>query len=431
MRLILLQLNEINFDVVKKYIDSGYKLNNFKKILSENFISTSSENEYQNLEPWIQWVSVYTGMPFTEHKIFRLGDIVNHDYEQIFEKIEKAGFKVGAISPMNAKNNLKNSAYFIPDPWTQTASDKSFISRILSESISQAVNDNSEAKISVKSLAKLLLVFLIVVPLYSKIYLTFFAFTSFFKPWRKSLFLDLFLFEIHQIYFWKKNVNFSSLFLNAGAHIQHHYFFNSKVLKNSKFKNPQWYIKLNEDPIHDMLKTYDHLLGKVLTLKNTDTIIATGLSQEPYDKLKFYYRLKNHANFLDKFNIKFKSIHPRMTRDFLISFENNDQLMDAYFKLSNLKVNNQSLLFKEIEKRDLELFVTLTYPQEILSNTKCCLDELCVNLEDYVVFVAIKNGMHQAKGYAYFSNGIKKRVLNDGDNIYKLNQTILKYFIKS
>ena len=65
----------------------------------------------------IQWVSVNLGKDFNGHKIFRLGDIINHpEEEQIFEKIEGKGFKVGAISPMNSENRLKNPAYFIPDP---------------------------------------------------------------------------------------------------------------------------------------------------------------------------------------------------------------------------------------------------------------------------------------------------------------------------
>ena len=65
---------------------------------------------------------IYLGKTFDEHQIFRLGDIVNSSESQIFEVIENAGFKVGAISPMNAKNNLKNPEYFIPDPWTKNTS---------------------------------------------------------------------------------------------------------------------------------------------------------------------------------------------------------------------------------------------------------------------------------------------------------------------
>ena len=59
------------------------------------------------------------------HKIFRLGDVVASDALQIFEEVEQAGFKVGAVSPMNAVNRLSAPAYFIPDPWTDTPSDRS------------------------------------------------------------------------------------------------------------------------------------------------------------------------------------------------------------------------------------------------------------------------------------------------------------------
>ena len=50
----------------------------------------------------------------SEHKIFRLGDIVERVY-QIFETIEKKNFKVGCVSPFNA-STFHGSAYFIPDP---------------------------------------------------------------------------------------------------------------------------------------------------------------------------------------------------------------------------------------------------------------------------------------------------------------------------
>ena len=66
-----------------------------------------------------------------QHKVFRLGDIVKYEGEQIFEKIESAGYHVGCISPMNASNKLKKPAYFIPDPWTNTASDSSFTSKVI------------------------------------------------------------------------------------------------------------------------------------------------------------------------------------------------------------------------------------------------------------------------------------------------------------
>ena len=48
-KLIFLELNG-NFDVVKEYISSGENSNHLK-IINRNFIHTSSEEEYELLEP--------------------------------------------------------------------------------------------------------------------------------------------------------------------------------------------------------------------------------------------------------------------------------------------------------------------------------------------------------------------------------------------
>lgn len=324
MKLILVALNEINFDVVRSYLDKGKNLPGFEAIL-KGTIETEAESEYDNLEPWIQWVSVHTGKNFNEHNIFRLGDFVNSSDEQFFEQVEEAGYSVGAITPMNAANRLKNPAYFIPDPWTQTPSDGNFLSKRISDSIAQAVNDNSSSNLTFKTILNLSLAFFVLVHPKRYIPMAIYALRALTKPWRRALFLDMFIFEIHKTLFKQKKPNLSSLFLNAGAHIQHRYFFNSAVINTSKIKNPNWYIDNKVDPIFEMLETYDSFIQDFLKLPNTETIIATGLSQKPYEHLKCYYRLKNHKEFLDLFGIKYLDVLPRMTRDFLISFESVDR----------------------------------------------------------------------------------------------------------
>jgi len=133
-KLILLGLNELNFDYIQYYINNG-SLKNFKSLFENNgYIETTSENEYKLLEPWIQWVTVTTGKTYEEHKVFRLGDIVNRkDLNQIFEIFENKGFKVGGVSPFNVDNRLKDPAFFVPDPWTQTKSSGSWLLRKLGE----------------------------------------------------------------------------------------------------------------------------------------------------------------------------------------------------------------------------------------------------------------------------------------------------------
>ena len=376
-------------------------MNNFKSL------NTFAESEYENLEPWIQWASFNLGKSYTDHKIFRLGDIIEFpNQKQIFEKIEERGFKVGAISPMNTDNRLNNPSYFIPDPWTDTHSDHSSFSKRLSLMLKQTVNDNSLGRLSLNSVLTVLEVIFRTLNLKKTSFLIQLIFSSLFKTWKKSLVLDYLIHLVHLYFFEKKLPNFSSVFLNAGAHIQHHYFFNTKHIKNLP-KNPKWYIDSSPDPIEYMLEVYDRIIGDYLNLcKNKDKLfISTGLSQVPYNKVKFYYRLKNHKLFLKNIGLNFLKVLPRMTRDFEIIFDNKKDLIKAKQILKNIKSKKNNLnIFNEIEERDKSLFVILTYPYEVEKNDVMIINKkLELNFFDELVFVAIKNGMHDTKGYVFCS----------------------------
>ena len=120
-------------------------------------------------------------------------------------------------------------------------------------------------------------------------------------------------------------------------------------------KNPDWYIGKDVDPFLEMLKAYDEMLIDLLQLPNTEIIVATGLSQKPYEQLKFYYRLKDHAKFLERIGITFREVMPRMTRDFLISFESSKDAKIAEDKLSNIYVDDGQKLFNQIDNRGKEI----------------------------------------------------------------------------
>ena len=84
-KLIFIQLNEINIDLIKKYaLKKKFKF--FTNDVLNKTITTKSENDYKNIEPWIQWVSVNTGKSANEHGVFRLGDIASSQHKQIYER---------------------------------------------------------------------------------------------------------------------------------------------------------------------------------------------------------------------------------------------------------------------------------------------------------------------------------------------------------
>jgi len=427
-KLILIELNEINFDIVKKYINSS-SLKYFPLLINQNTKTTLAEEEYSKLEPWIQWVSVHTGMDADQHKIFRLGDSIKFNYEQIFEKIEKKNFSVGVLFAMNVINKNSKFKYFIPDPWTETKPSDNFWCRIINKAVRQTVNDNSSKKIELKSYIIILLVCLRFVRISKYFFFLRLLLSSFKKKWYKALFLDYLTSEIHLNFIKNKKTNFSTVFYNGGAHIQHHYFQNSKKIKNN-MKNPKWYVDSNHDPIEDMLIIYDEILKSYLNLIDDgyNLIFATGLSQEPYDRIKFYYRLKNHDSFLKKIDIKYNHVQTLMTRDFFIYFDNNNDRDSAKVKLEKVLTKENDKIFNEIDIRDKSLFVTLTYPNEIKKDFYVVYNQKKINFFNEVSFVAIKNGMHSAKGYSSYHGEIEKFQPHDKSHVKEIFNSINNFF---
>ena len=296
---ILLGLNELNFEFIKYYINLGL-LPNFKTLFAtQPPIETVSESKYELLEPWIQWVTVHTGKNYDEHKIFRLGDIVNHtELSQIFEELENYGLSVGAVSPFNADNRLKNPAFFIPDPWTITSPSGNWVIKSLYKAVHQSVNDNAKSKLNLKSMISLVIGLMIYVPI-TRWFHYFKLAVNIIKPGTKAIILDSLLADVH-FSLWKKHKpDFSNLFLNSGAHIQHHYLFNSRAYAGNN-KNPEWYCPKDYDPLIHVLSEYDRQIGKFLREKDVSLIIATGLHQQPHENITFYWRLKEHSKFMQK-----------------------------------------------------------------------------------------------------------------------------------
>ncbi len=426
-KLILLGLNELNFDYIKYYSEKGL-LPNFKYLFNEfGYSATTSEKEYQLLEPWIQWVTVHTGKDYDEHQVFRLGDIVERkDLKQIFEIAEEKGLTVGAVSPFNADNRLKEPKFFVPDPWTQTkASGEKFIQDV-SKAVSQAVNDNAKESVSKKSILAIIKTLLKVVkpssyPQYFKLLLSIKS-----KVGIKAVVLDKLLGDtfIHQ---WKKHQpDFSNLFLNTGAHFQHHYMFNSAAY-DGDLKNPEWYCPEKQDPLLGILIEYDKIIGKLLKLK-TRLIVCTGLHQKPHKHNTFYWRLNDHDNFLAELEIKgIKTVTPRMSRDFLIEFHSKKDASLAQETLEKYEsVKDKTKIFT-VDNREDSLFVELTYPNDIDEDFKIQGDKTVSNFKDKIAFVAIKNGEHDPIGYFIDTNNVVNN-LEETVELKEVFNTIVESF---
>lgn len=395
--IILLEMNEINFQYVQRYIDNGFPLDNFKHCFNAfGYRTTTSEDSYEELEPWIQWPTVKTGLKLNEHGVFRLGDAVSLAGKQIWEILEKKQLKVAAISPINAFNACENSPFWIPDPWVTTkCSGKGYLKR-LHYALKQAVNDNAQSKIELKSIVYLFENLIrSLSPRRGGEYLKLIGKLFLKYPGGRSIFADRLLCDIFLNEYIKHKPDFSTLFLNAGAHIQHHYFYNSGVY-NGERRNPDWYIKKTFDPLLEVLKLYDTIIGDLLKLQGVRLLIVTGLSQVPCQNPIYYWRIKRHNEFLDKLGIRYYRVEPRMTRDFTVYFSNLTDVKNAYNIMSQFRNSDNKLFFETLDIRDDSIFATLTYSGSIDDDMTFSISDVT---KDDFVFVALKNGEHNQKGY--------------------------------
>jgi hypothetical protein len=396
---LFLELNEVNFEFLRTYAGSG-ELPTFHRLLERHgYARTSSESKYEELEPWIQWVTAHTGKTLSEHGIFRLGDIVNHDIPQVWERFEAKGLKVAAISPMNAKHRVKNPAFFVPDPWTATDITAPATLRSLHRAIVQVVNDNAQGHVSARSLLDLLRGILVYaapsrLPQYAWL-----AATSVTRPWRRAMLLDLLLADVFLKEVRRTGPDFATLFVNAAAHIQHHYLFCSSAYRGSA-ANPAWYVEPGADPVREVYRLYDSIVRDVLRrFPDARVMVGTGLHQIPHDSVTFYWRPRDHAQLMQALGIAEARIEPRMSRDFLLSFPSTESARSAQRILDDTTAEDGAPLF-EVDNRGRDLFVMFVYPRDIGPDAALLSGGRRIEgLRELVAFVALKNGRHDGTGY--------------------------------
>ena len=429
--IFFLQLNEINFDYIDEYIRLGY-LPTFKTLFEKHgYVETTSETEHHLANPWIQWPTVHTGMSYAEHKVFRLGDIVKTKHEMIYEALEKEGISVAALAAFNAKNTTKNSDFFVPDPWTITPFNGPKSVRRIYDALCQVTNDYAKKKISIQSYIDLLLGALgnankNYLPNYFKETLAYLKG----KTWFRAVICDRLLLDAYVTQCTKHRPQFSTVFLNGGAHLQHHYLFSSKAYTGER-TNPEWHVAEEEDPLLDILELYDSALKDTLAMankfENGRVIIATALHQNAHERETYYYRIDDHQAFLRQIGIEYSDTYNLMTEDFVLSFDNEQLALEAEQKILNVStIDTEEIFYVETadkavrtlnkaaqifhtENRGKDIYVQLKPVAALIpTDTKIESDGVVVdNFGTLVSLAQVKNTHHHGIGY-YSDTGFLK-----------------------
>ena len=117
-----------------------------------------------------------------------------------------------------------------------------------------------------------------------------------------------------------------------------------------------------------------------------------------------------------------------MSRDFLIKFNSHKEASEASEKIYLIEDQFGNKLFEQVENKGLSLFVSLTYPYEINKKTLVVGKNSEFSLQEHVVFVALKNGIHSDKGYLFTSENILSKD-TPSFHIKEIFKIINKYFL--
>jgi hypothetical protein len=100
-RLFLIEFNELSPALLNRFMAAGV-LPNFRRFYERSAVYVTDAGERgENLMPWIAWPSIHSGMPLSEHGVFRLGDGRDQREAGLGAVLSRAGYAVGIFGSMN------------------------------------------------------------------------------------------------------------------------------------------------------------------------------------------------------------------------------------------------------------------------------------------------------------------------------------------
>ncbi len=114
---VVLEFNELTPALIDQFIDEG-KLPHFRQFREQSIVATTQASERApDLEPWIQWVTVHTGLDHAEHGLSDLNEGHKLAVPRIWDLVSDAGLPVWVCGSMNVAYRPGLKGCVVPDPW--------------------------------------------------------------------------------------------------------------------------------------------------------------------------------------------------------------------------------------------------------------------------------------------------------------------------
>lgn len=409
-KLILLELNELTPRLMSRFIDEDV-LPNFRRLRDESqvFLTDAGEDP-PLLEPWIQWATVHSGVPYAQHGIQHLGDSHRTGVPAVWDCVSRSGRNVWVCGSMNTWHAPDPNGAILPDPWarhvrpTPRELDPYFDfvrAHVLEYTRDEVPMTKQKLFAFFKFMRQHGLRLGTVVAIARQITTEQFAETR----WKRAAILDRLQFDLFRWYYKKNGPALSAFFSNSTAHYQHVYWRNMEptLFSNAPRKSEQ---SVHQHSVRFGYQQMDRMVGEVFRMADPATVIVmlSALSQQPCLKYeatggKTYYKPTDYHEFLRFSGIDSTkcSVEPVMSEEFHIRSADSVYVAQIEQRLKCLRVSGQpAIRFRRDENGVIGgcAIFTEVPPDEMLTNG-------CVTTPFSRIFYHVdltKSGMHDRPG---------------------------------
>ena len=420
-RLIFAEFNELCPWLIERWMDEG-KLPNFRRLQRRSVIFTTNADvtDPLNLEPWIQWYSLHTGLSFDQHGVFHLTQGATAEHDDLWHVAHAAGLRVGSFASMNTHAFAFPGSFYVADPWCEDGNASPPELNIYNRFVAHNVREysNPDQALTVADAAKFV-AFMATHGLSARTAGAIIAQLAAERvrdhrlSWRRAALLDRMQFDVFRHYQRKFRPHFSTYFINSTAHLQHSYW--------RQFDPDAFAVKPSDDDRalygEAMLFGYqamDRLLAEFMTLAEETgamLVFLTALSQQPYTQAedsggKHFYRLRDVEALFRRFGLSFADIDPTMTHQYLARFALDEARDQARETLSAFRTTDGRALFDFNARTESGLYFSCNVFTEVAPDAMIETPQGTLPFSDLLYKIdATKSGRHHPDGALWFASG--------------------------
>lgn len=441
-KVIVLEFNELTPALVARFMAEGL-LPNFARLERESLVAvTDAEEQPPTLEPWIQWVTVHTGLPYADHKVFDLDDGAKLAAPRIWDLASEAGRRVWICGSMNAAARTDTiDGLVLPDPWASGVRPlpaglfDPYLDLVRTYVQEYTADKPQVSKARVLRFGRFMLanglslktIFTTIRQLAEELR----------KPvkWRRAVILDRLQWDVFRKFHHETKPALATFFLNSTAHYQHYFWrnmdpdaFPAKLEADVREKYA--------DAIRFGYRKMDDIIGECFGLADAETsiVLCTALSQQPMlthedTGGKQIFKPVDQAKLFAFAGVRARYDYaPVMAEQFHLVFETEADAIAADAKIAALRLDDGRALM--LVRRDgKRIFSGCTLEQLPAAGARIVSGEgdATVAFDAYFYPVeAVRSGMHHPDGMLWIRTpGRRHRMLDRKVSLLEIAPTLL------